>query len=110
MGNCMQKVDLKKNNINNKFKKELIIVDGIQINNNSEVSQCEELIKEPSVPSEDIEDNYIWLSLSITNKDFEKKQKEEKYKITVENDSPNLGPCSSHMWMRKKRIDKQNWV
>ena len=51
--------------------------------------------KEPSVPSEDIEDNYIWLSLSITNKDFEKKQKEEKYKITVENDSPNLGLCNS---------------
>ena len=74
MGNCMQKVDLKKNNVNNKFKKVFIIVDGIQINNNSEVSQCEKLRKEPFVPSEDVEDNYIWLSLSITNKDFEKHQ------------------------------------
>ena len=49
MGNCMQKVDLKKDNVNNKFKKELIIVDGIQINNNSEVSQSEKLRKEPFV-------------------------------------------------------------
>jgi hypothetical protein len=106
MGNCMQKVDLKKDHVNNKFKKELIIVDGIQINNNSEVSQSEKLRKEPFVPSEDIEDNYIWLCLSLNNKDFEKKQKVEKYKITVENNSSKLGPCSSHMWMRKKRIDK----
>ena len=35
-----------------------------------------------------------------------KKQKVEKYKITVENNSSKLGPCSSHMWMRKKRIDE----
>jgi len=111
MGNCIQREKkpcyLKENdnekvyNKNNekiydKDDKDVIIIDGINID------FCKTSIDKPCKPDEDINEEYIWIALSVNHSEFQSKQEDEGFVVTVEKNNMKKD-INQLMWLRKKK-------